>query len=252
MQVITDLNRWRECRKTIKSSVGFVPTMGNLHAGHMSLMERSLADNEITVLSIFVNPTQFDNPDDLKKYPRTFDADIKLAERVGVNYIFAPDFNALYPDDYTYQVEESALSRMLEGEHRPEHFAGVLTVVMKLLMLVRADHAYFGEKDWQQLQLVRGMVRAFFIDTCIIGCPIVRDEQGVALSSRNNLLSVGECRQAQQFARVLQSSLSCADITEELKNLDIDVEYVTEHEGRCLAAVKVGSVRLIDNKEIVF
>jgi pantoate--beta-alanine ligase len=138
-------------------TLGFVPTMGALHEGHVSLVRRSMAENDLTLVSIFVNPTQFDDPCDLAEYPRTLEADLSTLQAEGTNFVFMPRETDLYPDRYQYRVTEHALSKVLEGTHRPGHFDGVLTVVLKLLQIASADRAYFGEKDWQQLALVRGM-----------------------------------------------------------------------------------------------
>jgi pantoate--beta-alanine ligase len=186
--VIDDLDVWRSQRDEWRSaghSVGFVPTMGALHEGHLSLVERSVAENDRTVVSILVNPTQFDEQGDLDSYPRDLERDTSLLERADVHAVLVPDPDAIYRDGYRYRVTETDRSRSLEGACRPGHFDGVLTVVLKLLHIVEPGRAYFGEKDWQQLELVRGMADALFLDTRIIGCPIVREADGLAMSSRN-------------------------------------------------------------------
>ena len=145
--------------------IGFVPTMGNLHQGHLSLLERCCTENDISVLSIFINPTQFNNKNDYTNYPQTLEQDLALAEKAKVDYILMPTYSELYPDDFAYQVSETKISQELEGKFRPGHFTGMLTVVLKLLLLVKAHRAYFGEKDYQQLQLIRGMAKSFFLET---------------------------------------------------------------------------------------
>ncbi|HEY5552155.1 MAG TPA: pantoate--beta-alanine ligase, partial [Opitutaceae bacterium] len=190
-QVFTDLKQWREERESghfASGRIGFVPTMGALHEGHRSLLRRARAENELVVTSVFVNPTQFDNKDDLATYPRTLESDVEFAGDL-VDAVVAPNAAALYADDYRYRVIETDLSRVMEGEQRPGHFDGVLTVVMKFLNLVRPERAYFGRKDWQQLQLVRGMAAAFFLPVEIVECETERDPDGLAMSSRNRRLS---------------------------------------------------------------
>jgi pantoate--beta-alanine ligase len=252
-KLFNSIAEWQEFRRQnifVGKDIGFVPTMGNLHQGHQSLLERSVKENAITVLSLFVNPTQFDNAQDLQSYPRTSQQDVQLAEQVGVDFILCPVYAELYPDGYRYKVSEAEFSQRLCGKHRPGHFDGVLTVVLKLLQLVKAQHAYFGEKDFQQLQLVRGMVDAFFMDTQIIACPTVRDKNSLALSSRNNRLTVEQSLVANHFPKLLSSHHTLDKIIFELTKLGFMVDYVEEHNGRRFGAVRLGQVRLIDNVEI--
>jgi pantoate--beta-alanine ligase len=249
-EIFNSISVWQTFRKNLlfaDKSVGFVPTMGNLHAGHLSLLERSVAENEMTVLSIFINPTQFDNKQDHTAYPKTFERDVELAKQVGVDFILVPDYLKLYPDDYRYRVVEGEFSKQMEGAFRSKHFDGVLTVVLKLLLLVKPKKAYFGEKDFQQLQLVEDMVEAFFLDTEIIASPTIRDENGFALSSRNSRLSAEQYEAAKYFPKLLASDLSIAEIIVGLKERGFVVDYVEEHVGRRFGAVNLGSVRLIDN-----
>src|SRR5262249_29466052 len=161
-----------------------VPTMGALHEGHLSLVKRSRVENDRTLVSIFVNPTQFDDPADFDAYPRTVKRDLALLEAAGVDFVLLPGAGDMYVDGFRYRVSEPEVSTILEGEHRPGHFGGMLTVVLKLLNIAAAERAYFGEKDWQQLSLVRGMADAFFLPTAIVACPTVRESTGLALSSR--------------------------------------------------------------------
>ncbi|MGA0840714.1 MAG: pantoate--beta-alanine ligase, partial [Pseudomonadales bacterium] len=158
MKCFEHLDHWRATRAGLEATrVGFVPTMGALHAGHASLLSRSVAECDYTVLSIYVNPTQFNDPSDLDRYPRTLSEDLALAESLGVDAVLLPDYASLYPDGYRYRLDETGFSRTLCGAHRPGHFVGVLTVVMKLLNLVRPWRAYFGEKDYQQYVLIRDL-----------------------------------------------------------------------------------------------
>jgi pantoate--beta-alanine ligase len=253
IEVITSVAEARAVFKEIRSSgtsVGLVPTMGALHAGHTSLIERARADNERVAVSIFVNPTQYDDPADLESYPRTLEADLEKAEAVGAEIVFAPAYDDLYPDGYRFKVSESPLSQRLEGAHRKGHFDGVLTVVLKLLNIVRPHRAYFGEKDWQQLQLVRDMVDALFIDTEIVPCPTVREDDGLAMSSRNALLPEEHRRLAPRLHSVLAAGGSIEGMTTRLEEAGFEVDYVERWGRRLLGAVRIGKVRLIDNVEI--
>jgi pantoate--beta-alanine ligase len=249
-ELVTSITKWRAIRANLNSRIGFVATMGNLHLGHQSLLIRSINENKLTVLSIFINPTQFDNENDLVSYPKTFKQDFSLAEKLKVDYVLAPKYADLYPDNYKYRVTETDFSSCMEGIHRPNHFDGVLTVVMKLLMLAKPDRAYFGEKDFQQLQLVTDMVKAFFLDIKIIPCPTVRDKNGLALSSRNNFLTQQQYKIATQFPKSLAMNASSSAIIQKLKSRGFSVDYVEEYNGRRFAAVKLGKTRLIDNVTI--
>ena len=193
-QVVTTINEVKSIRKAVlkEKSVGFVPTMGALHAGHAELMKQARKENDYVIVSVFVNPTQFDNPQDLEKYPSTIESDIRMAEKQTVNCVWIPKYAQIYPDQYKYKVTETEMSHALCGVHRPGHFDGMLTVVMRLLNIIKPTRAYFGEKDYQQFQLVKGMVQAFFMDTQIVGVPTVREPNGLALSSRNLRLSPKE------------------------------------------------------------
>jgi len=242
--------------EALTGTVGFVPTMGAVHAGHLSLVERSLNETDLTMVSIYVNPTQFNNPNDLVNYPETLTVDLQLLEAEGVSSVFMPTYELLYPDDYAFEVNEKQFSRELCGENRPGHFAGVLTVVMKLLNLVKPQKAYFGEKDFQQLSLIKGMVEAFFLETEIIGCPIVREDDGLAMSSRNLNLRSCDRGKAPLFSRLLSNALlSDEHIKTRLGLAGFQVDYVVTKGSRRFGAVVVGDpttpVRLIDNVEVV-
>jgi pantoate--beta-alanine ligase len=247
--VSTRLEDWRPHRAAMDKqgqSVGFVPTMGALHAGHRALLEKARAENDRVVLSIFVNPTQFDDPADLKRYPRALEADLALAEGLA-DHVLVPEPREIYPDEYRYRMTEYTLSNRLEGAHRPGHFEGVLTVVLKLLNIVRPHRAYFGEKDRQQLDLVQGMVRALFMPIEIVPCPTVRDPDGVALSSRNRRLSPAARALAASFPRILRHSPDAASASAALTAAGFGVDYVEDHDGVRLAAVRLEEIRLIDN-----
>jgi len=251
MKVFRDLDEWRAWRRGQGEwDAGFVPTMGGLHAGHAALVARSVAAHSTTVVSLFLNPAQFDQATDLDSYPADTERDLAQLEAWGVSQVLAPAPSAVYPDDYRYRVTEDRLSRRLEGAHRPGHFDGVLTVVLRLLNLVRPRCAYFGEKDWQQLDLVRGMVAAFFLDTEIVACPTVRDEDGLALSSRNARLDLSQRRIAPFLYRSLVESPDPASARRRLRDLGFDVDYVEDLDNRRLAAARLGAVRLIDNIDL--
>jgi pantoate--beta-alanine ligase len=224
--------------------------MGALYDGHASLLKKSASENDVTVLSIFVNPTQFNNPEDLKKYPRTWEADVEIAKAAGTNVILSPSYEELYADNYRFKISESEFSKKLCGAYRPGHFDGVLTVVMKLLGIVAADRAYFGEKDYQQLQLITDMVGTFFIRTEIIPCPIVRESDGLAMSSRNVRLSAEGRKKASLLYKVLCDGLSFEKAKSVLRDSQIEVEYLEEHFGRRFIAAYLEGVRLIDNVKI--
>jgi pantoate--beta-alanine ligase len=250
MTTYTDLSAWRDERRRQARAgltLGVVPTMGALHDGHLSLVRRSRAENDRTLVTIFVNPTQFDDPKDLSAYPRPLDEDLALLQAEGTDFVLVPAAPDLYPDGYRYRVTETERSRELEGAFRPGHFDAVLTVVLKLLQIAAADRAYFGEKDWQQLTLVQGMARAFFLPTAIIACPTVRESSGLAMSSRNRRLSEEDRRKAPDLHRVLSSASTADEAERDLLADGFSVDYVEDREARRLAAVRLGNVRLIDN-----
>lgn len=250
--IVSAPKKWRKQRKSLNGTLGFVPTMGNLHEGHLDLVQRALAENDFVLVSIFVNPTQFNQPSDYEAYARTFAEDcVKLNGLEGAEnrvYVLNPAEEDIYPDGYALKITESDDADVLEGQFRPGHFTGMLTVVMKLLNIAAADRAYFGEKDFQQLLLVRKMAEAFFLDTEIIPCPTRREESGLAMSSRNSRLSAEEKAQAAQLYALLSDfSLTDADIVKKLEKTGFKPEYVETKWGRRLAAAWLGDVRLIDN-----
>ena len=250
MDVFRTPSAWRTERRLQQRAgltLGFVPTMGALHEGHVSLVRRSRAENDRTLVSVFVNPTQFDDPSDYAQYPRTLDDDLEMLRRAGADAVLVPAQEDLYPDGYCYRVTELHLSKILEGAHRPGHFDAVLTVVLKLLQIAAADRAYFGEKDWQQLRLVRGLADAFFLPTAVVACPTVREADGLALSSRNRRLNTADRAKAPAFHRALVDSSTAGEAVRSLRASGFVVDYVEDVEGRRLGAVRLGNVRLIDN-----
>lgn len=197
------LSAFRNNGKTI----GLVPTMGALHSGHISLVERSVVENDVTVVSIFVNPTQFNDKNDLANYPRNLEADSALLEAAGVTIAFAPEVEDMYPEPDTRVFDFAPLDTVMEGPFRPGHFNGVAQIVSKLFYIVEPDKAYFGEKDFQQLAIIRDMARRLNMNLQIVGCPIVREADGLAMSSRNMLLTDEERERALIISRTLFESL---------------------------------------------
>ena len=248
MKVIKSVEEWKnELKNFSDMKIGFVPTMGGLHDGHLSLVKKCRAENDISVVSVYLNPTQFNDKKDLETYPANFSDDCALLEKAGVDYLFAPTYSVMYPDDYKYKVIETDFSKTLCGAKRPGHFDGVLTVVMKLFNIIRPTNAYFGEKDYQQFKLLEGMVKAFFLDIQLHPCPIVREKNGLAISSRNRKLSVEGLKVAPKFHEILVTDKSISEKEKMLSDAGFTVDYVTEHDGRLYAAVFLEGVRLIDN-----
>ncbi len=253
MKVVRNVKAWLRLRNSgaFKGlAIGFVPTMGALHEGHLSLVRRAKKENDISVVSIFVNPTQFNDKKDLRRYPKTLAADVKKLARENTDLLFLPDYRGIYPDGYRYKISEGAESSSLCGAFRPGHFDGVLTVVMKLLNIIGASRAYFGEKDYQQYMLIKGMAESFFLGTEIIPCPTVRETDGLAMSSRNALLSSGQRRLAPTLHRLLSAAGAPGKIKRALNAAGVRPEYVEKRWGRCFGAVKLGKTRLIDNVKI--
>ncbi|MDP2037929.1 MAG: pantoate--beta-alanine ligase [Ignavibacteria bacterium] len=233
-----------------KKSVGFVPTMGALHAGHESLFKKSVSENDITVASIFVNRTQFNDPDDYNNYPRRIESDLQVLENAGVDILFLPKYEDIYNDEYRYRVTENSLSKILCGSSRLGHFEGVLTIVLKLLNIVSPTKAYFGDKDYQQYLLIDGMCKSFFMNVEIVPCAIIRENDGLAMSSRNILLTSDERKIAPTFSKILMNAKSAASAKTELDELGFKVDYVEDLYKRRFGAVFLGKVRLIDNVQI--
>ncbi|HQQ68304.1 MAG TPA: pantoate--beta-alanine ligase [Candidatus Cloacimonadota bacterium] len=272
MKVINDLQAMRDLVYPLQASIGFVPTMGYLHEGHLSLVKASRQACDITVVSIFVNPAQFGPNEDLSSYPRDTRRDLQLLEEEGTDYVFFPTPEMMYPDGYRSWVEVEELSDILCGASRPGHFRGVCTVVLKLINLVRPHHMYMGEKDFQQLSILRRMAEDLNLRVDIIGCPIVREADGLAKSSRNVYLDASQRITALSLSRALRQSRQMAAAGELSTNAIIAkaaeliatsgarVDYVSivdardlqaqerlNDHSRMILAAYVGKTRLIDN-----
>ena len=276
MKVATTIKELKEFLDTYRiegKSIALVPTMGALHAGHASLVERAVKENDVVVVSVFVNPTQFNDKNDLKNYPRTLEADCVLLEKVGATVAFAPSVEEMYPSEDTRRFSFEPLDTVMEGACRPGHFNGVAQIVSKLFYAVEPHRAYFGEKDFQQLAIIREMVRQLALSVEIVGCPIVRENDGLAMSSRNTLLSAEERERALAISRTLFDSIlyakehSLAETRAFVENCiqeadGLELEYFQIVDGNTLQEIKewgdssyvvgcialfCGKIRLIDN-----
>lgn len=269
MKVIKTIDKLQEIRKNINSSVGFVPTMGALHDGHISLIKQARNENDIVIVSIFVNPTQFLPGEDLDAYPRRDEADKKICEMCGVDYIFMPEISTMYGREEVL-IKAPNNSYMLEGQARPGHFDGVLQVVLKLFGLVQPTNAYFGKKDAQQLALITQMVKNLFLPINIVPCEIVREADGLALSSRNIYLNETQRKDALLISKSLYAAATLVakdernskiiknKIYEVMEKLDVEYVAIVNREfnevenieiGNCviLVVARFGNTRLLDN-----
>ena len=276
MKVINYIQEIREVVREWKKqglTIGFVPTIGYLHEGHESLIKNSVKENDKTIVSIFVNPTQFGPNEDLEKYPRDLESDKNLCNKNNVDIIFNPSSNEIYNDDFSTYINMDGLTKELCGKSRPTHFSGVCTVVTKLFNIVKADKAYFGEKDAQQLAIIKRLVRDLNIDTEIIGCPIIREEDGLAKSSRNSYLSKDERiaatvlnkalieakrslsngdRESNSIKNIIKEvinneNLAQIDYVEVVDSLSLEKVDIIENDVLVAIAVYIGKTRLIDN-----
>ncbi|MBS1958972.1 MAG: pantoate--beta-alanine ligase [Bdellovibrionales bacterium] len=258
MKTFETVEAYRPWRKGMLAGarIGFVPTMGALHQGHAKLIRQSMSENDVTVLSIFVNPTQFNQKSDFENYPSTLVEDLAMAEKLGVDAVFAPKLaSALYPKGYRVKVTEDILSKELCGAHRPGHFDGVLTVVMKLFNIVRPTHAYFGEKDYQQYLLVKEMVEDYFIDLKLVPVPTEYESSGLALSSRNARILPEHKIMAPLLHRAMVEFDRVDDARAAVEDAGFVVDYLEDKhlengETRRFAAAWLGDVRLIDNVKL--
>ncbi|GAA7438502.1 pantoate--beta-alanine ligase [Helicobacter pylori] len=273
MRALETIAALREYRKSLKESVGFVPTMGALHRGHQSLIERSLKENSHTIVSVFVNPTQFGANEDFSAYPRPLEKDLALCEKLGVNAVFVPKIGEMYPYEAEQRLKLYAptfLSRSLEGAMRKGHFDGVVQIVLRLFHLVNPTRAYFGKKDAQQLLIIQHLVQDLLLDIEITPCEIVRDSDNLALSSRNVYLNATERKQALAIPKALENIQQAIDKGEKaceklkklgleiLENLEVDYLECCNHKLESLktieptntlvlVAARVGKTRLLDN-----
>lgn len=274
MIVVETINKLKQELAEYKSkNIGFVPTMGALHNGHISLVKRSVEENDVTVVSVFVNPTQFNDKADLERYPRTEEADKKLLEAAGCDIVFMPQVEEMYPEEDTRVFNFGCIETVMEGKYRPGHFNGVAQIVSKLFYAVEPTRSYFGEKDFQQVAIIRDMVRQLNLPVEIIACPIIREESGLARSSRNELLSAEERKKAALISEVLSKSVNFAKemSVEEVKNWVCEqfthdevfkMDYYDIVDGNSLQsisswedsdyivgciAIYCGKIRLIDN-----
>ena len=273
MHVLETIAALREYRKSLKESVGFVPTMGALHKGHQSLIERSLKENPHTIVSVFVNPTQFGANEDFNAYPRPLEKDLALCEKLGVNAVFLPEMSEMYPYEADQRLKLHAptfLSHSLEGAVRKGHFDGVVQVVLRLFHLVNPTRAYFGKKDAQQLLIIEHLVKDLLLDIEIAPCEIARDSDNLALSSRNVYLNATQRKQALAIPKALENIKQAIDKGEKaceklkklgleiLENLEVDYLEFCNHKLEplktieptntlILVAARVGKTRLLDN-----
>jgi pantoate--beta-alanine ligase len=275
ISVIKNMQQWSKAQQRFGRTIGLVPTMGALHEGHLSLIRRSVKENDCTVVSIFVNPAQFGPREDFKKYPRPFNKDVSLVRCAGADAVFAPSVREMYPEGHSTYVEETALSQGYCGAARPGHFRGVVTVVSKLLLAALPDNAYFGEKDFQQFMVITRMARDLGFPVNMVLCPIVREQDGLALSSRNAYLNAAERLAARELfsslqvaAKMIQSGITLAVVKKRLirrwKKIPqgrleyiafVDPETLKERAlfrppTRMLIAARIGATRLIDTANV--
>jgi pantoate--beta-alanine ligase len=276
MQVFSTKDTLQATLVDRQARLGFIPTMGALHEGHLSLVRKSKSDNDITIVSIYVNPTQFNDKNDLKNYPRNLERDLSLLESVNCDYIFMPEDQEMYPETDTRVFDFDQMGSIMEGKHRPGHFNGVAQIVTKLFDIVKPDRAYFGQKDFQQLAIIRQLVNRLNYPIEIVGCPIVREPDGLAMSSRNQLLTEEYRRAAPliyQTLRAAKEMVASADVSAIQKYVDtvinshplLKLEYFKIVESSTLESLKslhpktaataciavfAGKVRLIDNIEL--
>jgi pantoate--beta-alanine ligase len=275
VRVVPSLAELRQLHRDLPRPIGVVPTMGYLHAGHAALMRQARAECASVIVTLFVNPTQFGPNEDFARYPRDFERDSRLCEQEGVDLLYAPTTEQVYPAGFSTSVEVGSLTARWEGEHRPGHFRGVATVVTKLLTSTRPDRAYFGEKDFQQLRVVERLARDLDLPVEVVPCPTVREPDGLALSSRNAYLDADTRPQASAIFEGLRAAqLACAEGEREVDALvarieckllaaDFRIDYIAivdpealeplrrvERPARALVAARLGPVRLIDNMPI--
>lgn len=245
---IPAMKQFVRMKKAEGKTIGFVPTMGYLHSGHLSLIEKSTSQNDVTVISIFVNPTQFGENEDLDQYPRDFERDCRLAQEAGADAVFFPTAGMMYPEGYKTYVEVVDITKRLCGVTRPTHFKGVTTVVTKLFHIVAPDRAYFGQKDAQQLLVIRRMVKDLNMDIEIVGCPIIRETDGLAMSSRNLYLSGEERMQATVLNQSLEMAEKMIDSGERDSNT---VKKAIKEKIGTMELARIDYVELVDTESLL-
>jgi len=277
MQRITTAKEILKINRDLRNNgarIGFVPTMGALHNGHLSLVKRAKSENDAVVCSIFVNPTQFNEPTDFQRYPRNLEKDAELLESVECDYLFAPTASEIYPIPDQTHYELGSVSEELEGKHRPGHFNGVASVVKRLFEIVKPDRAYFGLKDYQQYLVIKNLVENYNLPVEVIGCPIIRSEEGLAMSSRNELLGKTEAEHALKLNESLKRAQKLIEegkptqevestISKDLSSQGVDLEYFEIRNAGdlskpdnssqslvALVAARFGKIRLIDNMNL--
>ena len=274
MKTISTIREFRKWRKGITGSIGFVPTMGALHAGHLSLLEASIATCQNTIVSIYLNPAQFAPGEDLNRYPKTINTDIKKLSYFQVDCVFLPNDSEMYPKEFSTQIQENILSRVLEGNSRPGFFTGVTTIVAKLFNIIEPTHVFFGEKDAQQLRIVEKIISDLNYPIEVISCPIIREKNGLAMSSRNEYLNNAEriiaaiiqqalqegknlIKSGERNSKIIRNKIIHTISSEKLLRIDYVsvvnsktfIEISDKIEGDILVSVAVylGEIRLIDN-----
>ena len=274
MKTISTIQEFRKWRKGITGPIGFVPTMGALHAGHLSLVEESIATCQNTIVSIYLNPAQFSPGEDLNRYPKTIDADIKKLSSFQVDCVFLPNDSEMYPKEFSTQIQENSLSSVLEGNSRPEFFTGVITIVAKLFNIIEPTHVFFGEKDAQQLHIIKKIISDLNYSIEVVSCPIIREKNGLAMSSRNEYLNNAERKIAATIQQALQEGKNLIISGERNSRIIRDkiintintekllrIDYVSVADSKTLmeisdkikkdvlisVAVYLGEIRLIDN-----
>lgn len=274
-KVLNTISQMKEITRNYKRQVGFVPTMGYLHQGHLSLVETAKKYCDTVVVSVFINPSQFAPNEDLATYPRDFERDLQFLEELQVDYVFYPSADEVYPKDYKTWVQVEEITQILCGASRPTHFRGVTTIVSKLINIVKPDRMFMGQKDFQQLVVLQQMTRDLNFDVEVVGCPIVREADGLAMSSRNKYLSAEDRKQAVCLFQSLQRARKLAqngkNDVEAIKNAmrriienhNGEIDYIeivdsqtlqkkekVDNNCRALVAVKYGKTRLIDNMQL--
>lgn len=252
MIIADNIKQFHSIRNSLikQQKIGFVPTMGALHNGHISLIKKAKSENDVVIVSIFVNPTQFNNPNDYQTYPNQLQQDIQILESLDVDVLFNPSEKDIYPDGNLLRIEPKLeIANILEGKSRPGHFSGMLTVVLKLLQIAKPNNLYLGEKDYQQVMLIKQLVKDFFINTKIIVCPIQREPSGLPLSSRNKNLTSTDIEIANKIYEILRQDdfSNLEELTNKINSAGAKLQYIQKLNNRIFLAFYICKVRLIDN-----